>query len=160
MTFSPANSQSATIPENITFSKDPNQFYLQLTTVYNQIARSINLKDIASYETVEIITGQQFFGADNQTKRRTYRKCFSFGAIAAGANIVFAHGITQISMFTRIIGTCVTNIPDYRPIPYASVTNLNQQIEINIGVANITISNGAGGPNITSGICVVEFLKI
>ena len=74
MTYSPANSIPFMIPENISFSKDPQEFLVQLTSLYNQIAKASNGKDIASYELSELINGQRFFGANNQKKHQIYRK--------------------------------------------------------------------------------------
>ncbi len=159
MTFSPANALAFYVPETITFSKDQDQFIKQLTTQTEQVARSLNSKDIAIYDQVEILNGQKFPGATPQTKKSVFRKIFQFGAIAAGATLNIAHGITPIAQFTRIYGTCITDVVDYRPIPYASATLVTNQIEINVGALNVNIVNGATAPNITSGIIVLEYLK-
>ena len=58
--FSPANSLAFNVPEAITFSKDQEQFLKQLTSAYQQLAKAINGRDIASYDLVELINGQTF----------------------------------------------------------------------------------------------------
>jgi hypothetical protein len=159
MTFSPANAQTAYLPINQTFSEDDEQFLIQITNRDRDIARYLNLREIGVFDLTENLTGQQFPGATPQVKRQTFRKVFEIGAIAAGATSTTAHGITGITSFTNIYGTAVTAVVDYRPIPYSSVTAVNQQIEIKVDSTNITIINGAAAPNITSAIVVLEYLK-
>lgn len=158
MTFSPANSLAFKVVENVTFSKDQGQFLLQLTDLYQKLATSTNAKDIGSYETVELLNGQQFFGPNPQTKIQIYRKCFAIGAIAAGATSSIAHGIT-LTRLTRAYGTCITDVVDYRPIPYVSATLITNQIQLTVTATNVVVVNGATAPNITSGIIVLEYQK-
>lgn len=159
MTFAPINSLQAYLPTTRVFTKDPTEMRNTLTDVYTEIANAVNIRDIALYDQSEIINGQQYFFPNNpQRKRTAYRKVFSIGAIAAGATLNTAHGLTNVSIYTRIYGTCITATPDYRPIPYVSTT-LNQQISIRVTATNIVIVNGAGAPAITSGIVVLEYLK-
>lgn len=158
MTFSPANSQAFKVIENVTFSKDQGQFLLQLTDLYQKLATSTNAKDIGTYETVELLNGQQYFGANPQTKIQIYRKCFVVGAIASGATSNIAHGIT-FTKLTRAYGTCITAVVDYRPIPYVSATLITDQIQMRVTATNIVIVNGATAPNITSGTIVLEYQK-
>jgi len=159
MSFAPPNSLPYQVVENIIFSREQDQFINQLTDLYSKLARSLNSKDLGLYELTEIINGQQFFGATPQVQRSVYRKCFSFGAIATGATLNIAHNISNISILTRFYGTANTDIVDYRPIPYSSVTASNQGIELLLSGANISIINGAASPNITSGIVVIEYIK-
>lgn len=150
------------LQNTITFSKDPQQFLIQLTALYGQIARYVNSKEIAIYNLAETITGQQWFVSGNpQLTRLTNRKVFEFGAIAAGATSTRAHGITGFSAltFTKIYGTAITNVVDQRPIPFASAVAVTDQIEIRADATNIIIVNGATAPNITSAIVVLEMLK-
>lgn len=158
-TYLPVNSLAFQIPENIVFSRDYDQFLLQITDLFQKIARASNAKDIGIYPLTEILNGHQFFDTANaQSYKRVYRKAFSFGAIAAGATLNIAHGSTFVQL-TRAYGTCITNVVDYRPIPYVSVAATNAQIELQVTGANIVIINGAASPNITSGIIVLEYLK-
>jgi hypothetical protein len=157
-TSAPANSLSFRVIENVTFAKDFDQFLLQFTDIYQKLAKSTNAKDIGDYETVELLNGQQFYGPNPQTKIQIYRKCFALGAVAAGATSSFAHGIT-LTQLTRVYGTCITAVVDYRPIPYASTTIVTDQIQLTVTATNIVIVNGVTAPNITSGIIVMEYQK-
>ncbi len=145
------------LQENITFSKDPEQFLLQLTTLQQQMAKNSNAKEIGTYDLVEIPNGQLFFGANPQQKRGVYRKCFQFGAILTGAALNIPHGITGNPVFTRIYGTCVTAV-DQRPLPFVSRV-LNDMIQLQVVGANIAIGSGIICPNIVSGIVVLEFFR-
>lgn len=131
-----------------------------MTQVQVDNANAVNIREIGQYDTVELLTGQQWFTTgDGQTKRFTFRQVYVLPATAAGATTTIAHGITGQTLFTKIYGSCITNVVDYRPIPYASVSAVNKQIEINVDTTNINIINGASSPNITSGIIVLEYLK-
>jgi hypothetical protein len=152
-------SQVNKVPENIAFAADQKQFIPQITDVYSKLAMSSNAKDIGTYELTEIINGQRFYGANPQTKRQAYRKCFAFGAIGAGATLNIAHGVAGITNITRLYATCITAAGDQRPIPFADITLITNQILIALNGANIAIVNGATAPAIVSGICVLEYLK-
>jgi hypothetical protein len=161
-TSAPTNSISFRVQENVTFSKDFGQFLLQLTDLYQKLAVSTNAKDIADYENIELINGQQFFGVygsiDPQKKIQIYRKCFAFGSINAGATLNIAHGVT-LTQLTRLYGTCYTKVGDYRPIPRVSATTATQQIQIDATTTNIVIVNGAAAPIIEYGLVVMEYMK-
>lgn len=156
----PANSNAAFIPINETFSQQDDQFLIQLTNRDRDIARYINIREIAIYDLVEILTGEQWFLPGNaQSKRDAYRQVYQLPATAAGATTTIPHGISTITTFTHIYGSAVTATPDFRPIPYANATAVNQQIEIKCDNTNIYVINGAGAPNISSGVVVLEYLK-
>ena len=156
----PVNSIAPFLPTSIYFPEEFKEFRVDLLAIYRNIANTVNARQISVFDLTEFLTGEQWFTDGNpQTKRQTYRKCFSIGAIAAGATSTTAHGITNVTSYTRIEGTAVTAVVDYRPIPYASATAVNQQIEIRVDATNITIINGAAAPNITSAIVVLEYLK-
>ncbi len=160
MTFQPANSNAVFLPTTIQYPKDPEELLIRLNKAYEDIATRLNVKQIGIFDLLEFLTGEQWFTTGNpQIKRQTFRKVYEIGAIAAGATSNTAHGLTGVTAFTHIYGTAITAAPDNRPIPYASATAVNQQIEIKVDGANITIINGAAAPNITSAIVVLEFLK-
>lgn len=160
MTFGPENAISNYLPVEIQLPEEQADINQVFSDRHRSIADVVNLKENAQYEDSELLTGQQWFTANNnQTKRQTYRKVFDTGVINAGATANIAHGITGVALFTRIYGCCVTAVVDYRPIPYSSVAALNQQIEINVAGLNIVIINGAASPQITSGIVVLEYIK-
>jgi len=149
------------LQENVNFSDDFNLFLEQITRYYRDIARKVNEKEKGMYpQEIEILTSQKYYTAGNpRTYRSVFRKVFPITAIAAGATLNIAHGITGFIELVDLYGTCITNVIDYRPIPFASVVAANQGIQILLAGANISITNGAAAPNITSGICVVEYVK-
>jgi len=160
MTFSPSSSIAPYLQTSFYFPDDFDEFRVKFLSIYQQIANSVNVRQIGIFDLNEFLTGEQWFTAGNpQIKRQTFRKVFNIGAIAAGATSTTAHGISGVTSFTHIYGTSVTAAPDYRPIPYASATAVNQQIELKVSSSNITIINGAAAPNITSALVVLEYLK-
>ena len=135
-----------------------------LNKSYIEIALAVNKRVIGSFEPVEVVTGETWFEesimGDAIIRRQSFRQFFEFDAIAIGATLAITHEIEDIDEFTRIFGTCVTAVPDFRPIPYASATVVTEQIEVNLTSTTLTIINGATAPAITSGRVVVEYLKI
>lgn len=159
-TFQPANSNAVFLPTTIQYPSDPKELINRLNKAYEDTATRLNIKQIGVFDLVEFLTGEQWFTSGNpQVKRQTFRIVFEIGAIAAGATSTTAHGLTGITAFTHIYGTAVTAVPDFRPIPYSSVTAVNQQIEIKVDATNITIINGAAAPNIASALVILEYLK-
>jgi hypothetical protein len=141
------------------FSEDASQFLIQMTSIYSNIARAINVREIAAYQTYETQTGQQWYNPNStQVPRLGFRTTYSFGAIATGASTTIAHGLIA-TMYTSISGTCITDYPDNRPIPYADVSLVTNQISVTVDSTNINISNGSTGPNILSGQITLEYLK-
>jgi hypothetical protein len=160
-TFGPVDTFGNTyVPQFTDYQLDEEALKTALSRRDTQLAIALNYKANGVFETVETQTGEQFFGSttNQQKKRYSFRKVFSFGAIAAPGTLAIAHGITGITQCTHIYGTCITAIPDFRPIPHASVT-ANANIEVIVSATTITINNGAGGPAITSGLIVLEYLK-
>lgn len=143
-----------------TLPQDPGQLLVKLTSMHTDVANAINTREISIYQEGQAIpTGQQFsVPGSNQQKKTTLRQTYYFGAILAGATLTLAHGITGLVQLTHTYGTCVTALVDYRPIPYSSTVALNQQISLRVTATDIEIINGAGAPNITSGIVVLEYL--
>jgi len=141
------------------FPPDDVQRTIKHTNVYSNIANAVNVREISLYPLEAILTGQQFFSAtEPKVGKYAYRKVFIVPAIAAGATLNIAHGITGLVQLTHIYGTCVTDVVDYRPIPYVDAVAITNQVSIKVVGANIVIVNGATAPNITSGIIVLEYL--
>ena len=160
MTFTPANSQSAFLPVTTVWSEDESQRLITMTSRDTDIANYLNVREIALYPKVEILSGQQWFDPNNvQRSRFGYRKIFSFGVIAPGATLTVAHGITGIVEFTLIYATCKTDVVDFRPIPFVDPGLITTGIGIRVDATNYYIVNGATAPQITSGTVVLEYLK-
>lgn len=155
MTFQP------NLQENISFSENFTIFLEQITRYYRDIARKVNEKEGGMYpQALEVLTSQKFFTAGNpRAYRSVFRKVFPVTAIAAGATLNIAHGIVGFVELVNLYGSCITNVVDYRPIPFTSAVAVNQGIQVLLVGANISITNGAAAPNITSGYIVAEYVK-
>jgi len=122
-----------------------NQFQYQLQNQHVLVSNAINstINDL-SFFTSERMTG--FTWTDNKaiwTKTLT-------GTLSSGPNNI-AHGITKFSQIIDISGSAQDAIPfstQAIPLPYVSITALNQQIEIEVTATNIVITVGAASPGI------------
>jgi hypothetical protein len=128
-----------------------------LTRRDTQLSTSLNLKTNGIYETVELQNGEQFFTVGNTSpKRFVFRKVLEIPATslpiaAPGTSGAVPHGITGVTLFTRIYGIAVT-AGDWRPIP-------NSDIKIVVTPITYTITNEATSAAITSGIVILEYVK-
>ena len=129
----------------------------QCNKSYIDIANAVNARTIGIFSTnFPAITGESWF-ISGARRQQTLRQVYLFGAIAAGASLTIDVLVGSMT-FTRIFGTCITDQPDQRPIPYASV-GVNSNIDVRVTSTQIIISVGAGSPNIISGIIDLEWLS-
>lgn len=171
MTFGPSNALNAFVSQNQIFSEDEDQRIIQHTTSTNNMARNINLREIASYQTTEIVTGQQFFTAGNpQQNRFAYRTVVNFGALPNAATKSVAHGIVGIDpggganstfTFTRIYGTAnnqAAGAEIFFPIPYYDPTLPNNGVGVYVDPVNVNVVTAI---NLTAyfAVIVLEYLK-
>ena len=141
------------------FPQESSQLESELTKMYTEVSQAVNVKTNGLYETTQVTTGDVYFSNGEQTNRRqSFRKVFTFGAINAGTSISINHDLTGVTSFVHIYGTCNTDAPDARAIPYTSATAVTDQVQINITSTQITILNGATADNILNGLVVVEYL--
>ena len=160
MTSAPTSSIQAYLPTTQVYPKDQDELLTKLTDVYTKTALAVNVRGISLYDLNELNNGHQFFTTGNpQKKRFGYRKVFEFGAIAAGATLNIAHGLTGVTLYTRIYGTTVLAGGDFRPLPFVSATVVINQTSLRVLGANIVIVNGTNATPIVSGIVVLEYLK-
>ena len=129
--------------------------------IYENVANAINQREIGMYSVAEIQNGQQFFSTsgDNTKFRQGFRKVFQLGAVAAGATDTQAHGITGATLYYHLYGGIITDVVDYRPLPYVDEATLTDQVSLKVVGANIVVINGATAPAITSGYIILEYLK-
>ena len=131
-----------------------------LNKMYIEIARSVNQRTIGTYDTDQYNTGNFYFSTDRnntQRRRQSYRQAYPFGTIAAGATLNITHNIQNLNQLAQAYGTCITDSPDFRPIPFVSATLVTDQIQLSVSSTQIIIINGATAPNITSGMIVLEY---
>lgn len=133
----------------------------EITTInlFNDVINRLNAKEIGTFDTKEILTGQSWFNENNQTQRKgAYRKVFVFPSLTAIGTTSVAHGLGDISgfTFTRITGTAKNaagtlhvSLPQGGPNSVMLTVNANN---INIICATATY-------NTFSAIVVLEYLK-
>jgi len=142
-------------------TEKPKELEANLSKSWVDLSQAVNTRTIGNYLLTSSASGNKFFSTvttNAQQYRQSYRQVFTFGAIAAGATLNIAHGISGITQCIVMSGNCITAVPDFRPIPYASATVVTNQIEIRVNSTNITIINGVTAANITSGFVVLEYL--
>lgn len=125
-----------------------------LNKMYIEIAYAVNARTIGIFDLFQVVTGERWFSANPGIKRQTYRQAYSFGFNPGPID----HNISGLVEFTRIYGTCITDQPDFRPLPYVSTIDTAHQISLTITATQIVIVRGGATPNILSGIVVLEYL--
>jgi len=158
-TFGPKE-QTAFVNASEVYPEDAKDMSDKLNFTNALIANAINIREISLYqEANQLVTGQQFSTpGDNNTFRYSFRQLFYFGAIAPGATLTIAHGITGIVLVTAWKGGIVTNVVDFRPLPYVDEILVTNQVSVKVDATNIYIGNGATAPAITSGDVTIEYL--
>lgn len=161
MTFGPNFGLSNFLPSEFQLPEEPDEFRAFIAQRERITADLINNRTSGNFDLLEFFNGEQWFTADNnQLKRSAFRLVFNRTTpIAAGGNDTFNHNITGMTTPTRIWGVATTATPDFRPIPYASVTNVNLQIQVSVTATQVVVTNGAAAPQIDSYILVLEYLK-
>lgn len=170
-TGTPGSISAPYIPTSTKFPLDPEQLQQTQTKRDIEIAQAVNKRTIGSYYEAQIVTGNLYYSLTNNNIenpiqfRQSYRQIYVFGAIAAGATLLIAHGITGITEIVNLYGNCITDgsvvalaTAKYEPIPFVSTANVNQQVSLYMDDTNITIINGAGNNNILSGSIITEYL--
>lgn len=142
------------------FPEEAHQLTVEVNRSYVDIAQAVNLRTIGIFPTNNpAVTGNSYFLSTQ--RNQSLRQLYTFGAIASGATLTIPHNIVDFTQFAFIGGTCITALPDYRPIPYASINLITDQIDIRIDktTKRIVIINGSSAPAIISGIVILEWLS-
>lgn len=131
---------------------------------YIDIASKVNLRTIGLFAVnYPMVTGEQWYLQGQSKNQQTLRQIYVFGTVLPGTELDIPTGITNFIEFTRIYGTCITNIPDYRPLPYVDQGLVTNNINILVGTVagqlQIRILPGATSATITSGTIVLEWLS-
>lgn len=145
---------------------NPQQLDAELSKFCTDVSDAVNDRINGIFETFQIVTGENWYNLNfqppykNQQKRRqSYRYLFTFGAIEPGTPLAITHGITGITQITHHTGGgVVTDIPDFRIVPYVSATLATDQIELQVTPTQIIIINGSTAPAIVSGYVDLEYL--
>ena len=164
MTFAPSNNYgSSFLPVYEVIPQDLGQLNIRLSQIYTAIALSANLKEIALYNPIEQINGQQWFvPSDNNRKRLGLRTVVDFGTLPNSGTTSVAHGITVDSntFFTRIYGCATDPSTRFIPIPYVNVGTPGDGVEIDVDTTNVNITTTTGNyTGFTTCYVVLEYLK-
>lgn len=146
------------------FPEEMKELTVQINKSYVDIANAVNFRIIGIFpKNRPAITGESWYLTSQ--RNQTLRQIYSFGAIAAGAELDIPTGIppTDIVRFTKIYANVITTTPDYRPIPYIDPAVLTTGMTILVGqvagIQQIRIILGATAVPVTSGIAVLEWLS-
>lgn len=136
----------------------------QCDHTYIDIAQKVNIRTIGLFASgFQIVTGERWYLQGQSQVQQTLRQLYPFGAVAAGTELDIPTGITNLVEFTRIYGTCITDVPDYRPLPFSdqgsATNNINILVATVAGTLQIRILPGSTGANIVSGNIVLEWLS-
>lgn len=151
------------------YPEEIHQLCVEVNKTYVDIANAVNVRTIGLFPTNRPAqTGDTWYFSNTTAQplqkqilgQQTIRQVYPFGAIASGATLNIPYTITGFNRLIRLFGAVVTDQPDERPIPFASVTaNANIETILDTPNSQITISVGAGSPNVVSGFIVFEWLS-
>lgn len=140
------------------FPTDPQALSVELSKTYIDIANEVNNRTSGIYGVnSQIITSESWFLNGEGGRQFSLRQVYTF----SDSNLVFNHNLNlaAITNFTRIYGTFYDGT-FWNTLPYVDVTAANNQINVQIGSAQIIITKGAGSPPaISSGILVLEWIS-
>jgi hypothetical protein len=151
------------------FPEDIKKLCIEVDKSYIDTALAVNFRTIGIFpKNNPAVTGESWYFTSQ--RQQTLRQIYNFDAIAPGTELDIPHGLdlNNVVIFTRIYGTVITIIPDYRPLPYVDPVTLTTGMTILvgpgtvapfIGVPSIRIILGATAPAVTSGIAVLEWLS-
>jgi hypothetical protein len=126
---------------------------------YIDIAAKVNARTIGIYATgFQIVTGDKWFLQGQPQRQQTLRQVYTF-PITAGTNVI-AHGInvSTITTFTKIYGVATNNTTAWLPLPYANITSLTFQIEVDVSPTDIVVVQGAS-QTMTTAYIILEWLS-
>ena len=165
MTALPANAYQSFMPNDLDIPEDWSEAQLILVDYFRKIIDSLNDKEIAQYNLVEIVTGQKWFTpSNNQKERYVYRKVIDFGALPNAATKSVAHGITTTAttVFTNIYGASTdpgaSAITASIPLPFSSPT-LNENIKLNVDATNVNVTTGIDYTAYTETYIILEYIQ-
>lgn len=142
------------------FPEDLHLLALETARCYIDIANSVNNRTIGLFPTTRpAITGNSYFLSKNQ-RNQSFRQVYTFESIPTGTTLSIPYKTQGFTQFVAIYGTCLTDFPDARPIPYAAATITNViTLRVDTANLNIIIANGSTAPNILSGLIVIEWIS-
>lgn len=171
MTFGPANSQSSFLPVEFDITSNDQLFRELIAKRERLTATLLNIKENAQYETIELLTGQQWFTNNTTGATRTsyvFRLTFDLVALNGG-NI--GPGTTTLTLSSSTQPPSI-NIPNsIQPVHGFGAANngtnfyfINDPlvyVRTNVwssGSQQVIITNNSGSP-LTQAVWVFEYIK-
>lgn len=142
------------------FPEDLNRLCQEVNKSYLDIANVVNARTIGIYPTTRAaVTGNVYY-LEGRQRYQSQREVYLFGEIVAGSTLDIPYILNGFFQFVNIYGTCLTDVPDARPVPYVSNTaNMDIELRVDTVNLNIVITNGSAAPNITQGLIVLEWIS-
>ena len=142
------------------FPEDLKRLTQEIDKAYIDTANVVNARTIGIYPTTRAAVTGNIYYLEGRHQYQSQREVYLFGAIAAGAVLLIPYKLNGFFQFVNIYGTCLTDVPDARPIPYVSNTaNMNIELRVDTVGLNIVITVGTASPNITQGLIVLEWIS-
>jgi hypothetical protein len=160
MTTDTSGGNNFFVPVNTTYSEDQEQYLIQITNQNALLGNTLNIREVAVYDLLEILNGQLWYATDATdptfpaNKRADFRQVYTF----SDASLTFAHNIANLIQATRIYGT-FTDGTFFYPLPYVDAAAATNQVAIKLSATQVIITKGGGAPAITSGVVVLEYLQ-
>lgn len=158
MTFSPSNSEGAFLDPILILPEDEIDMRYRAKDLYEQVADTVNLRDIAIYPLVEVETGQTWFVPGNpQRYYDGWRIAVQIPDVASGmSSAAIPHKIAGLLKFTRYWAQATDGTLFYQ-IPWVNAA-LTAAVEIDVSATAVTIKNGLA-TNLTGIFAVLEYIK-
>jgi hypothetical protein len=155
MTATPEGGTSPFLPTFRNLDVNEEQLKIVLSQFITNTSYAVNIKQNGQYETIELLSSQQFTDTTSaQKKRQGFRKIFYINP----STLTFNHNITGVQLFTNIYGVVAVSGGWY-PLPLVDTVNVTNQISIQVTSTQVIITSGATAPVITGGLVVLEYVK-
>jgi len=152
---------------------DPNfkELLVRLYQNINLISIVLNTKDTGIYTNLEeFVNGQQYFPnpaldsttPQSPTMRQVFRTVINFGALPNATSKSVAHNIiigTTFSLTRFYASATNTALTSFIPIPYSSVSSINNNIELSMDATDVTITTGVDQTDYTTCYVIIEYIK-
>lgn len=139
--------------------ESPGVFVRELTKAYLDTAIAVNLREIALYDTVPIITGQQWTSSNPQQKNIAFRQVFTAPSILNGTTSI-THNIpvTATTLFTHIYGVANNAPSSFLPLPFVDNTSIANCIRLEITATQILITTSVPTYTAYSATIILEYI--
>jgi len=165
MSFLPPNAEQSFIPNDLIIPDDWGEANLILTDYFRNVVDALNDKEIAQYNTTQLVTGQKWFTPGDATKLRyVYRKVIDLGGLndfTAANPQNTAHGIdiTANTIVTKIYGAATDPSTEFIPLPFIDMSGGGNHIELSMDGTNVILTSNLDYSGFTTAYVVVEYIQ-